>query len=184
MPAPLDLASAGFSLVAVLSLVFSLKRAVNSGFDAPVLVSLALGIVLGTTFLRRQRTLDHPLLDLGLLARPQVRRTLGALFLTALLIGSTSLFFNLYLQEVQGLSPLGAAWWMLPQMVAMIAAANLGPWLNRRLPQHTVVLSMLIVTTSCFALYVVAPASAAGRPAWSPSGPAWRRSGSARSSRC
>ena len=164
VPAPLDLTSAGLSLVAVLSLVFSLKRAVNSGFDAPVVFSLALGVVLGTAFLRRQRALDHPLLDLGLVARPQVRRTLGALFLTALLMGGTSLFFNLYLQEVQGLSPLGAAWWMLPQMVAMIAAANLGPWLNRRLPQRTVVLSMLAVMTAGFVLYVVAPASSAGRP--------------------
>jgi DHA2 family multidrug resistance protein-like MFS transporter len=53
---------------------------------------------------------------------------------------------------------------MLPQMVAMILAANLGPWLNRHLPQRTVVVSMLSVMTAGFALYVVAPVSAAGRP--------------------
>ena len=164
VPAPLDLTSAGLSLVAVLSLVFSLKRAVNSGFDTPVLLTLAAGVVLGAAFLHRQRTLAHPLLDLGLLARPRVRRTLCALFLTALLMGGTSLFFNLYLQEVQGLSPLGAAWWMAPQMVAMIAAANLGPWLNRRLPQRTVVVSMLSLMSAGFVLYAVAPLSAAGRP--------------------
>src|SRR4051794_14929330 len=39
-PAPLDLTSAGLSIVALLSLVFSLKRVVNTGFDSPVLVSL------------------------------------------------------------------------------------------------------------------------------------------------
>jgi DHA2 family multidrug resistance protein-like MFS transporter len=137
---------------------------VNSGFDSSVLVALVAGVVLGTVFLRRQATLAHPLMDLGLLARPRVRRTLAALFLTALLMGGTSLLFNLYLQEVQGLSPLDAAWWMLPMMVSMIAAANLGPWLNRRLPQRTVVVSMMSVMTIGFALYVVAPASAAGRP--------------------
>ena len=115
-------------------------------------------------FLRRQATLAHPLMDLGLLARPRVRRTLTALFLTALLMGGTSLFFNLYLQEVQGLSPLDAAWWMLPMMVSMIAAANLGPWLNRRLSQRTVVVSMMSVMTVGFALYVVAPVSSAGTP--------------------
>jgi DHA2 family multidrug resistance protein-like MFS transporter len=164
VPAPLDLASAALSVFAVLSLVFALKRAVNSGFDSSVLVALVAGVVLGTVFLRRQATLEHPLMDLGLLARPRVRRTLTALFLTALLMGGTSLFFNLYLQEVQGLSPLDAAWWMLPMMVSMIAAANLGPWLNRRLPQRTVVVSMMSVMAVGFALYVVAPASAAGRP--------------------
>ena len=46
----------------------------------------------------------------------------------------------------------------------MIAAANLGPWLNRRLPQRTVVVSMMSVMTVGFALYAVAPAQRAGRP--------------------
>jgi DHA2 family multidrug resistance protein-like MFS transporter len=164
VPSPLDLPSAGLSLVSVLSLVFALKRAVASGVDSPVLVAAAAGLVLGAVFLRRQAVLTHPLLDLGLLARPRVRRTLTALFLTALLMGGTSLFFNLYLQEVQGLSPLAAAWWMLPMMVSMIGAANLGPLLNRRLPQRTVVVSMMSLMAIGFALYAVAPASAAGRP--------------------
>jgi len=164
VPAPLDLTSAGLSIVSVLSLVFALKRAVATGFDSPVLVTVVVGLVLGTVFFRRQATLAHPLLDLGLLARPRVRRTLAALFLTALLMGGTSLFFNLYLQEVQGLSPLQSAWWMLPMMVSMIAAANLGPWLNRHFPQRTVVVSMMSLMTVGFALYVVAPASATGRP--------------------
>jgi DHA2 family multidrug resistance protein-like MFS transporter len=164
VPAPLDPASAAMSLVSVLSLVFALKRAVNTGFDAPVVVTAVVGLVLGTVFIGRQRVLAHPLLDLGLLARPKVRRTLTALFLVALLMGGTSLFFNLYLQEVQGLSPLGAAWWMLPQMIAMILAANLGPLLNRRFPQRTVVVSMLSVMASGFVLYAVAPTSAVGLP--------------------
>ena len=163
-PAPLDLTSAALSVAAVLSLVFALKRSVNSGFDTPVVLTLVIGVALGTVFLRRQATLTNPLLDLGLLARPRVRRTLAALFLTALLMGGSSLFFNLYLQEVQGLSPLGAAWWMLPMMVSMIAAANLGPWLNRRMPQRTVVVSMMAVMVAGFALYAVAPVTAAGRP--------------------
>jgi DHA2 family multidrug resistance protein-like MFS transporter len=163
-PAPLDLTSAALSVVSVLALVFALKRAVNTGFDAPVAVALAGGLVLGTVFVRRQHTLASPLLDLGLLARPRVRRTLSALFLTALLMGGTSLFFNLYLQEVQGLRPLQAAWWMLPSMVSMIAAANLGPLLNRRFAQRTVVVSMMSLMVAGFALYVVAPVSASGRP--------------------
>jgi DHA2 family multidrug resistance protein-like MFS transporter len=164
VPAPLDLVSAGLSVVTVLSLVFALKRAVNTGLDPSVAVAAVVGVVLGTAFLRRQRRLAHPLVDLDLLARPRVRRTLLALFLTAVLMGGISLFFNLYLQEVQGLSALGAAWWMLPGMVAMIASANLGPWLNRRLPQQTVVVSMLAVMTAGFVLYATVPGGTLGRP--------------------
>src|SRR3954452_24031115 len=44
VPAPLDLTSAALSLTAVLSLVYSLKRAVNTGVDAPVLVTLVAGL--------------------------------------------------------------------------------------------------------------------------------------------
>jgi DHA2 family multidrug resistance protein-like MFS transporter len=164
VPAPLDLPSAGLSVVTVLSLVFALKRVVNTGLDPAVVVAAVIGVALGTAFLSRQRRLTHPLLDLELLARPRVRRSVLALFLTAVLMGGISLFFNLYLQEVQGLTPLEAAWWMLPQMVAMIASANLGPWLNRRLPQRTVVVSMLVVMTCGFVLFATVPASALGRP--------------------
>ncbi len=163
-PAPLDLTSGVLSVTAVLGLVFALKRAVNSGFDAQVLAALVVGLVLGTVFIRRQSALAHPLLDLELLTRPRVRRTLSALFLTALLMGGTSLFFNLYLQEVHGLRPLQAAWWMLPSMVSMIAAANLGPLLNRRFSQRIVVVSMMSLMVAGFALYAVAPISAAGLP--------------------
>jgi MFS transporter, DHA2 family, multidrug resistance protein len=164
VPPPLDLTSAALSVVTVLSLVFALKRAVNSGLDDAVVVTAVLGVVLGTAFARRQRRLAHPLVDLALLARPRVRRTLLALFLTAVLMGGISLFFNLYLQEVQGLSALQAAWWLLPQMVAMIGSANLGPWLNRRLPQRTVVTAALSVMTAGFVLFATVPGSALGRP--------------------
>src|SRR3954470_12057260 len=62
VPAPLDLTSAGLSIVSVLSLVFALKRAVATGFDSPVLVTVVVGVVLGTVFFRRQARLAHPLL--------------------------------------------------------------------------------------------------------------------------
>lgn len=164
VPAPLDLTSAGLSVVTVLSLVFALKRAVNTGSDSLVLGAAAIGVVLGTTFVLRQRRLANPLVDLGLLARPRVRNTLLALFLTAVLMGGISLFFNLYLQEVQGLSALGAAWWMAPQMVAMIASANLGPWLHRHLPQRTVLVSMLSLMAAGFVLFATVPDGSLGRP--------------------
>ncbi|MFG6194300.1 hypothetical protein [Nonomuraea sp. JJY05] len=82
----------------------------------------------------------------------------------AAITASESLFFNLYLQEVQGLTPMGAAWWTLPQIVLMIAASNVGPWLNRRFADHTIVVTMLLITTSGFLLYAVLPVTWVGRP--------------------
>src|SRR5690349_3073560 len=88
----------------------------------------------------------------------------GALFLTALVMGGSSLFFSLYLQDVQGLTPLAAACWSLPQIVFMIAAANVGPWLNRRFAQPRLVTVMLLLMTGGFLLFAVVPTTSVGRP--------------------
>ncbi|MEV5494997.1 MFS transporter [Nonomuraea fuscirosea] len=160
----IDLLSTAQSLAAILAIVYALKAWVNDGATASVWLALTAGIVLAALFARRQRRLDNPLLDLSLIGTPAVARTLAALFLTSVIMGGSSLFFNLYLQDVQGLTPLEAAWWTLPQIVLMIAASNLGPWLNRHLPQRTVVLAMLLVMTLGFILYAFLPVTWAGRP--------------------
>lgn len=160
----IDLLSTAQSLAAILAVVYALKAWVNDGFTPSVGLTLVTGIVLAALFTRRQRRLDNPLLDLSLIRTPAVARTLAALFLTALIMGGSSLFFNLYLQDVQGLTPLEAAWWTLPQIILMIAASNVGPWLNRHLPQRTVVMAMLLVMTLGFTLYALLPVTWAGRP--------------------
>jgi MFS transporter, DHA2 family, multidrug resistance protein len=156
----IDAVSTLQSLAAILGLVYALKTWVNDGLNPSVWVTLVAGVACAVVFLRRQRRLTNPLLDLRLLAN----RTLGALFLTALVMGGSSLFFSLYLQDVQGLTPLAAACWSLPQIVCMIAASNLGPWLNRRFAQPAVVTSMLLVMTAGFALFAMLPTTWIGRP--------------------
>lgn len=159
-----DLASTAQSIVAVLGLVYALKTAVNDGANLSVWVALTVGVVVGVAFVRRQRRLDNPLLDLSLLARPQVGRTLSALFLTALIMGGSSLYINLYIQDVHGQSPIEAAGWLLPGMLAMIAASNVGPLLARRFPQPAVMVAMLLVMAAGFALYALAPTAWIGLP--------------------
>jgi len=159
----IDLVSAAQSIGAVLGLVHGLKTAVNDGVGVSVWLALAAGVVLAVMFVRRQRRLAEPLLDLALLGRPQVGRSLAALFLTALVMGGSSLFLGLYLQEVQGLTPLQAAWWTLPQILLMIGAANLGPLLYRRFAASRIVTVMLLVMASGFVLYAFAPVSPVGR---------------------
>ncbi len=160
----IDLVSTAQSLAAILGLVYALKTAVNDGVVPSVWAALAVGVLAGIAFVRRQLRLEDPLVDVRLVVGTRVGRVLAVLFLTALLMGGSSLFFSLYLQDVQGLSPLQAAWWMLPQAVAMIAASNVGPLLNRRLSGRTVLLSMLLVMTAGFALYALLPVGDGGLP--------------------
>ncbi|TDD58976.1 MFS transporter [Kribbella antibiotica] len=159
---PLDLRSSALCLASILSLVAALKWAVNG---TPVWECVGLGViglVLGAVFVRRQHTLEHPLVDLSLLRQPGVSRAMWVLFLTALLMGGTSIFAGFYLQSVHGLSPLAAAVWMIPSMIAMIIASNLGPWLGRRFAPSRVVLGGLLLMIVGFIPFALLPSGRIG----------------------
>ncbi|MFF0342774.1 MFS transporter [Kribbella sp. NPDC004875] len=160
--APIDLRSAALCLAAILSLVATLKWAVNGATVWEAVGLGAIGLVLGVLFVRRQRALEHPLVDLSLLRRPGVSRAMWVLFLTALLMGGTSIFAAFYLQSALGLAPLTAALWMVPSMIAMIIASNAGPWLGHRFQPRYVVLGGLLVMAAGFVPFALLPTGRSG----------------------
>ena len=62
----IDLLSAVLSMVAIISLVQAVKEIFSAGFTVTAAVALALGTATGWWFLRRQRTLTTPLIDISL----------------------------------------------------------------------------------------------------------------------
>jgi DHA2 family multidrug resistance protein-like MFS transporter len=157
-----DLRSAALCLASILLVVAALKMIVNGGWSSPAIGLAVLGTGLGAAFVRRQHALDDPLVDLSLLRRPGVARVMWVLFLTSLLMGGTSIFWAFYLQSVHGLSPLRAALCLLPSTIAMIVAANLGPWLGRRVQPARIVVVSLLLMTAGFVSYAVIPPGPAG----------------------
>ncbi|MFI6601430.1 MFS transporter [Nonomuraea sp. NPDC050536] len=157
-----DVRSAALCLASILLVVYALKAIVNDGWGWMPVAAAGVGLALGVMFVRRQGRLEHPLVDLGLLRRTGVSRTMVVLLLTALVMGGTSMFVAFYLQSAQGLAPLTAALWLLPQMISMIVAANLGPWLGRRLPPARIVAACMVLMTAGFALLAVIPDGPSG----------------------
>jgi MFS transporter, DHA2 family, multidrug resistance protein len=86
----------------------------------------------GTVFLRRQRTLAHPLIELGLFRVPAFNASLATYTLATLVAFGAYVFIAQYLQLVLGLSPLQAGLWTAPSMVAFIVGSMLVPLLARR----------------------------------------------------
>ena len=126
-PGPLDLASVAMSLTAVLAAVYGIKQLAENGLDwSPVLVSLVGGAV-GTVFVRRQRGLKDPLLDLRLFRERSFSVALGVMSLGSFIMMGFSLFIAQYLQLVMGLSPFRAGLWTLPMvggmMIGLMAAS-------------------------------------------------------------
>lgn len=129
----LDMPSVGLSLVSILAIIYSLKEFAHSGFSLPLLLILLAGLVLGGLFIRRQRHLADPLLDLKLFKSRPFSIALSAMLLGTMLMGATMVFITQYLQLVGELSPLKAGVWMVPAMLGSIVSFYLAPILARKI---------------------------------------------------
>ena len=123
----LDLRSAGMSLAAVLALIFGLKQSVQDGFGPLPAAALLAGLAIGFLFVRRQRKLADPLIDLRLFRIPAFNASLATNMLSIFVAVGYFLFVAQYLQLVLGLSPLQAGLWSLPSAIGFTVGSNLAP---------------------------------------------------------
>jgi DHA2 family multidrug resistance protein-like MFS transporter len=144
----LDLASAGQSVVAVLAIVYGVKRC----FDGPGLLAIAVGVAAGLAFVRRQRRLDDPLLDLALLRGPRFRAVLAANLVGFFALFGVDLLLAQYLQSVLGLSPWVAGLWSTPSAIAFIVGALLTAPLTRVVKPATAMTGGLLLAAGGFAI--------------------------------
>ncbi|MGH7309240.1 MAG: MFS transporter [Candidatus Rokuibacteriota bacterium] len=128
----LDLPSAALSLASVLLVIYALKRIAEDGLGWVPAASIMIGLALGIQFVRRQRTLADPLIDLGLFRVPAFSVSLAAYMLACFVGFGAYVFTAQYLQLVLGLSPLEAGLWTVPSMAAYVAGSILVPALARR----------------------------------------------------
>ncbi|HSL32079.1 MAG TPA: MFS transporter [Candidatus Limnocylindrales bacterium] len=128
----LDLPSAGLSVVAVLAVIFGLKSIAQDGFGPLPLASIAGGLVVGYAWVRRQRSLVDPMIDLSLFRLRAFNAALATNFLAIFVAIGYFLFVAQYLQLVVGLSPFEAGLWSLPSAAGFIVASQIAPRIARR----------------------------------------------------
>jgi DHA2 family multidrug resistance protein-like MFS transporter len=128
----LDLISAAMSLAAVLAVIYGLKQIAQDGMGWLPVLSIAAGVAVGGAFVRRQRKLADPLIDLRLFRAPAFGASLAAFLLSIFVIAGIFFFISQYLQLVLGLSPLVAGLWTLPSAGGLIAGSMLAPLIARR----------------------------------------------------
>ena len=104
---PWDLPSSVLALLALSSLVLTIKTATHPPVDLGLLgTALATGLVAGLAFVRRQRRLTHPLLDFSLFRNPAFAAgVLGAVSVT-FTTGGVLLGVSQRFQWVAGYTPL------------------------------------------------------------------------------
>jgi DHA2 family multidrug resistance protein-like MFS transporter len=127
-----DVASAALSLIAILSMIYGLKRIAQDGVSAVAIAFIVAGIVIGVVFVRRQLRLADPLIDLRLFRAPAFSASLAMYGLTILFMFGGFFFLPQYLQLVRGLSPLKGGLWTLPWAAAFIIGSLVTPAIARR----------------------------------------------------
>src|SRR5690554_4455244 len=109
-----DLISVALSLLTILPVIYGIKHASKYGLDLLAVITLSGSIIFGMLFVRRQRQLFSPLLDLKLFKCSAFSIALSILFIGLIGVGGVMLLVTQYLQLVEGLSPLDAGLWMGP----------------------------------------------------------------------
>lgn len=152
----LDVRSALLSVAMMLSGIYALKDAARHGLSLTAIMACLTALVLGWVFVRRQRMLADPMLDLSLFANRAFTASVCAVLLTLVALSGTWLMIYQYLQGVIGLTPLRAGIVMLPAALVQVAGAAVVPALARRLRPAVLVSTGLLVAVGGFAIMAVA----------------------------
>ncbi|GAA3492461.1 MFS transporter [Streptomyces cremeus] len=145
-----DLTSAALSLAAVLPVIHGIKELAKNGPELFPLLTVAAGLALGLLFLRRQRGLASPMIDLPLLRE---RTFGGAMLANVIAMFATvgfAVFFTQYLQSVRGMSPLEAALWSLVPSAVVPVLAPLGAALAARVDRAYVMTGGFLLAAGGF----------------------------------
>ncbi|MBA4785777.1 MAG: MFS transporter [Rhizobiales bacterium] len=141
----LDLASVALSLATVLPVIYGVKHMAADGFQLSQLLYIAVGVMVGTAFVRRQKHLADPLIDLALFRIPAFTASLMVNLAGVFFVFGVFLFQNLFLQLVLGLSPLEAALWSIPSaFVFTVMSFQAYRFTNRFGPVRTVIGGLLV----------------------------------------
>ncbi|NEE01712.1 MFS transporter [Phytoactinopolyspora halotolerans] len=141
----LDMASVALSLAAILAVVYGVKEIAKGGSISTALAVLGGGLVVGAVFVRRQRRLTEPLMDLKLLGDRRFSTALGAQLAGLLVIAGMQFLIIQYLQLVLDVSARTAGLLIIPGMVVAIGTSLVAPALARRWRHAPVIaVSMLV----------------------------------------
>jgi DHA2 family multidrug resistance protein-like MFS transporter len=140
-----DVLSAAQCIVTVLAIIFGIKRIAEHGPDWVALAAISSGLVIGAFFLRRQRNLAEPFIDLTLFRQVTFSAALAINIFGFFVAFGTFLLVAQYFQLVIGLSPLAAGLWSAPSGVAFVVGAMITPRIvNHLRPPHMIAIGFVI----------------------------------------
>lgn len=151
----LDFTSALLSISALLLVIFGLKDVARDGLNLLAVLAAVSGITVAVIFVRRQRRLADPMLDMDLFRRRAFTVSVIAMLMSILALSGAWLLIFQYLQGVMGLSALAAGVVMLPSAVLQTIVSLLVPRMSRWLQPSWLVSGGLVIAVIGFAALVL-----------------------------
>lgn len=158
---PLDLASVVLSTAGILGVVYGITELAHTGLGFwPAYPALVVGAVLLAVFLRRQRQLTTPLLDLELFSQKGFSAAIVAQTVTVFANVGALFFVPIYLRQVNDFSALQSGMALLPDsLTSVVAATNTGRLVRRWGDRRVLVLGLAVGAAGLVALGVTIPIS-------------------------
>jgi DHA2 family multidrug resistance protein-like MFS transporter len=147
----MDLVSAALSVIAVLGVIYGVKRLAEDGFALLPIASIVVGLVVGAIFFRRESRLADPLIDVSLFSTPAFSAALATNVLGLFMVLGSFLFITQYLQLVMLMDPLRAGMWMAPSGIVFALGSMAAPILVRHFKPSWVIAIGLLLSAAGFA---------------------------------
>ncbi|TQL81948.1 DHA2 family multidrug resistance protein-like MFS transporter [Microbacterium saperdae] len=142
-PPSWDALSIGSSIVALGALAFALHEVLAAPIPAAVAGAVAVATLV--SFIRRQRILQEPLIDMRLFQVPGFSPAIVRIVASGGVSSATVLLVSLHLQDARGHSAAEAGLAILPQAVAIALGGVLAPLFLRWLSSPTLTVLALVV---------------------------------------
>ncbi|WPF66820.1 MULTISPECIES: MFS transporter [unclassified Corynebacterium] len=144
-PGPFDLVSSALSMLAIIPLVYTVKKIAGGSFGLTEAAILALGLISGYLFIRRQRSVASPMIEVDLFKNPAFSGAVLVNLISVFALSGALFFYSQYLQLGRELSPFQAGLAELPVAIsAMLAAACVGFLLTRLGRGRAIAVALLI----------------------------------------
>ncbi len=159
----LDPLSVVLSLVAILPIIYGLKELVVHGFTnwAGPVVALVIGSVFAVIFVRRQLSLESPLLNLNLFRNRLFTVTVTSLVFTSIGLAGTFLLVSQYVQSALGLSPSQTGIWLAPAGLGIAVGTFGAPIFLKYMSMRTAIVGGLVIAVLGFVLITSAVSTGA-----------------------
>ena len=151
----IDLLSVAFSLIAMLSVTHGIKQIAKFGISVEGISALIIGLIVATIFIRRQRRLADPLLDVKLFFNREFTSALIVLLVGLVAVGGTMMLTAQYLQLVSGYTPFAAGLWMGVAALGMITGGIGAPVVARCIRPGFVVAGSLVLSALGYAMLAI-----------------------------